>query len=82
MNWEQSARAMLSLDYKERFVAEYVQLKERTENLRDMLTLCDKDELYFTPTCSRALLGQQLSTMETYLRILEERGKIEGIDLS
>ena len=70
---------MTSLDYKERFKAEYLQLKIRYEKLKDMLN--NWDNLCFTPKCSFELLDLQLETMGAYLAILKQRAEIEGIDI-
>ncbi len=72
---------MCSADYKERFRAEYYQLKIRTEKLKSMLEKLDKGELKFTPTCSRETLTLQYLTMSDYLLLLEVRARIEHISL-
>ena len=43
---------MQSADYKERFVAEYLQTKIRSEKLRDMLVKYEAGTLNFIPFCS------------------------------
>lgn len=73
---------MLSDDYKERFKAEYIQLKIRYGKLKVMLDKWDNDELDFTPTCPRELYDEQIEGMETYLDVLTDRADLEGIDLS
>jgi len=73
---------MLSDDYKDRFKAEYLQLKIRYEKLKVMLDKWDNDELDFTPTCPREIYDEQIDGMETYLDVLVDRANIEGIDLS
>ncbi len=73
---------MLSDDYKDRFKAEYLQLKIRYEKLKVMLDKWDNDELDFTPTCSREIYDEQIEGMETYLDVLVDRAGLEGIDLS
>lgn len=72
---------MDSVDYKERFKAEYLQLKIRIEGLSDMLDKYKQGNLNFKPACSYELLHTQLVYMECYLNILEERATIEGIEL-
>lgn len=72
---------MISEDYKERFLAEYYQLKIRHDGLCNMIDKWDKDELNFTPTCSMMTYGLQLKAMEDYLAILKERAVMEGIEL-
>ena len=72
---------MVSEDYKERFLAEYKQLKIRYEGLCNMLNKWDKGELNFKPTCPRSIYGWQLKTMEDYITVLEARAVMEGIEL-
>lgn len=72
---------MLSNDYKERFKAEYYQIKIRYEKLKIMCDKWEKGALNFTPTCSRHIYDLQLDAMHNYLTILETRAKIENIAL-
>lgn len=72
---------MVSNDYKERFLAEYEQLKIRYDGLYNMLNKWDKGELNFKPTCPRSIYDIQLSTMKDYLAVLEERAVMERIEL-
>ena len=72
---------MTSSDYKERFKAEYYQLKLRYDKLALMITKWDEGTLEFEPSCSRTLLSRQLHHMRMYMIDLETRAKIEGIDL-
>lgn len=68
-------------DYKERFKAEYYQTKIRYEKLHKMCIKYEAGTLNFTPTCSLELLKEQKAHMGNYLRCLEVRAEIEGIDL-
>ena len=72
---------MTSSDYKDRFRAEYVQLKIRYDKLMNMCLKWDKDELNFKPTCPREIYTEQLRYMFSYLCVLEERAQLEGVDL-
>ena len=81
MELKDTAILMLSSDYKERFKAEYFQLKIRYEKLKYMLQKWDAGELNFTPNCPRSLYNLQLQNMNTGLAILEGRAAIEGIKL-
>ena len=72
---------MLSSDYKDRFKAEYYQLKIRHEKLLNMLARIDTGTLDFDPTCSISMLAEQCSAMGRYLRVLETRAKVEEIEL-
>ena len=76
-----TAAGMVSEDYKERFIAEYVQLKNRYDDLSAMVFSWDCGKLPFTPTCPRETYDLQLRAMTDYLRILIIRAKIEGIVL-
>lgn len=72
---------MLSGDYKDRFKAEYYQLKERYEKLHKMTVKYKAGTLDFTPSCDIDLLLEQEEYMLKYLNILETRAEIEGIIL-
>lgn len=78
---KKSAELMLSSDYKERFIAEYMQAKNRFEGLQQMVENWDKGILPFTPTCPREAYNFQLKAMKDYLDILVVRAKIENIEL-
>jgi hypothetical protein len=72
---------MNNADYKERFKAEYYQLVIRKEKLKAMLEKYKAGTLPFTPNCSYELLYEQVVYMKQYQRILEERARIESVDL-
>ena len=72
---------MISDDYKERFVAEYVQLKIRYDKLYAVLEKYAADKLDFKLTCPIEILYEQLDHMEAYLSVLETRAKYENIQL-
>ena len=78
---KQTVELMNSSDYKERFKAEYYQLKIRYNKLHNMCEKWDKNELDFTPTCSRFTYARQLNAMAFYLKVLEERAVVEKIEL-
>ena len=80
-NLSETAEMMVSADYKERFVAEYVQLAIRTLKLERMLRKYVEGTLSFAPTCPAGVLGQQLEAMKQYLICLEFRAMLEGIEL-
>lgn len=82
MELKHTVSLMLSSDYKERFIAEYFQVKIRFEKLKEMCLKWDAGKLEFTPTCSRRMYEDQLTYMMNYIQLLEERAKLEGIDLS
>lgn len=72
---------MISPDYKERFRAEYIQLKNRVDGLQAMVDRWDEGTLSFTPTCPRSIYDTQLAAMYQYLEVLKQRAVIEGISL-
>ena len=76
-----TCEGMVSPNYKERFKAEYIQLKNRYEGLNKMLKAWDNGTLSFTPTCSRDLYDVQIKGMELYLKVLTQRAKIEKVEV-
>lgn len=72
---------MLSSDYRVRYAAEYWQLRIRWQKLCNLINDWDAGKLGFEPTCPRTLLDAQALYMRRYMRALEERAEIEGIDL-
>lgn len=70
-----------SNDFKDRFKAEYYQLKIRYEKLYEMIVKYEAGTLNFEPKCPIELLKQQAKNMGEYLYTLEIRAEIEGIDL-
>ena len=67
-------------NYKEGFINEYVELKDKYIKLHKMLVKYDAGKLEFTPTCPINILREQESTMFKYLNILETRAIIEGVE--
>ena len=78
---KETVAGMTSADYKERFKAEYYQLKIRYDKLNAMCKKWDAGDLDFVPTCPRTLYARQLNAMAFYLKVLEERAKIEKVEL-
>lgn len=72
---------MLSPDYKERFTAEYEQLSIRASKLETFIDNYRNGRLNFKPTCDLELLSRQLDIMKAYIAVLEERAKIEGVNV-
>lgn len=81
MNLTDTVELMNGNDFKDRFRAEYFQLSIRLSKLEKMLCEMKAGTLNFTPKCSYELLHEQAVYMEQYKRALEERAKIENIDL-
>lgn len=76
-----TAEGMVSLDYKSRFIAEFIQVKNRYYGLKGMIEKWDEGTLTFIPTCPRETYNFQLRAMKDYMDILIVRAKIEGIEL-
>lgn len=70
-----------SANYEDRFLAEYCQLKDRYNKLHRMLVRWEAGKLDFQPTCPFEVLEKQAAIMGQYLKQLEIRAEIEGIDL-
>ena len=78
---EETAEMMKSDNYKERFRAEYLQLRIRLNRLLNMVEAWDQGKLDFTPTCPRSTYYMQNKAMTDYIAVLEARAVMEGIDL-
>lgn len=72
---------MNSSNFKERFIAEYLQTKIRYNKLHAILVKYKAGTLPFTPQCSYELLAEQAGYMGKYLNCLEVRAEIEGVRL-
>lgn len=81
MKLNETVQMMVSEDYKERFKAEYLQLKIRMAGLSNMLKKYKEGTLTFKPSCSYDLLNAQFKAMKMYASYLEERAAIENIEL-
>ena len=81
MKLQDTIELMNSSDFKDRVKAEYYQLKIRRDGLKKMLKKYKEGTLEFTPNCSYELLHTQLVYMECYMNVLEERARIENIEL-
>ncbi len=82
MKLSETVEMMNSTDYKERFKAEYYQLKIRVNGLKAMLDKWDSEELGFTPTCPREIYNEQMDYMMNYMTLLENRAYLEKIELN
>lgn len=81
MDLKDTIELMKSEDYKDRFKAEYFQVKIRYDKLLVMYKkMCD-GTLEFTSTCPKEFYILQLEYMNRYLDILKRRAKLENIDL-
>lgn len=80
MRLSDTSSLMVSKDYKERFIAEYVQARIRYNRLAKVLDAANKPAC-FTPTCPIDILDMQRVAMAAYLEILHKRAEIEEITL-
>lgn len=87
MELKDTVEKMTSEDYRERFIAEYQQLKIRYEKLK---AYCNKIEAAIRTgnaemepphDCPLSLLKKQQHAMGQYLHTLEVRAEIEHIEL-
>ena len=81
MELKDTAKLMASNDYKQRFVAEYMQVKIRLEKLKITVNAFEKGILSFQPICPITILHEQIKVMESYLDVLERRAQVEKISL-
>lgn len=81
MELNDTIEMMNSPDYKERFKAEYLQLKIRYSKLYRMCVKYKAGTLNFVPSCSLDILVEQLRAMGNYIMLLEARAEIENIPL-
>lgn len=76
-----TSEMMNSESYKDRFIAEYFQVKIRLDKLKEMLKKWDEDNLDFFPSCPRSTYDMQVEAMTYYKNVLEARAKMENIVL-
>ena len=87
MELKDTVELMTSDDYKERFKAEYYQLKIRYEKLQmfiNKIKLCAYDEFHaLMPEhdCPLGLLEEQLDYMKDYLDVLQQRAFAEKVEM-
>ena len=82
MDLKDTIQLMQSENFKDRFKAEYYQTKIRLDKLNQMITKYKACTLDFTPRTPIKILEEQACHMGNYLKQLEIRAEIEGVDLS
>lgn len=82
MSLEDTAMWMVSDDHRKRFAAEYLQTVIREERLAKVIERIADGTANFVPNCSIELLEEQRAAMLTYLYVLEERAKLEQVDVT
>ena len=81
MKLVETVNLMCSRDFKDRFIAEYVQLVIRLSKLNDVLS--NKSDIRFVADdTTMSLMLKQRDAMESYKECIEKRADIAGIDLS
>ena len=82
---KEKVELMNSEDYKERFIAEYHQVKIRYEKLKNFCNKIEVEEMLGKEVtkhdCPLELLREQKRYMGLYLSILEKRALIENVEL-
>lgn len=81
MDLKDTVVLMNSDDYKERFKAEFWQLRQRLDKLNDMLARYNKGTLDYIPDTPILWLKQQAYAMQAYLDALSVRCDYENIDV-
>ena len=81
MELKDTIKLMESDDYKDRFKAEYYQVKIRREKLQKTLLGNNWEYLAFTPNNPKRYLKYQCDVMLEYMKVLEERAEKEDIKL-
>ena len=88
MQLKDTVKLMQSDNYKERFLAEYIQTRIRYEKLKNFNNRIEAsiatDGIVAMPEhdCPDVMLQEQQMAMANYLHILEVRAVIEGVDLT
>lgn len=85
MEFKETVELMNSEDYKERFIAEYHQVKIRYEKLKNFCNKIEVEEMLGKEEtkhdCQLELLREQQKYMGLYLSVLEKRAFIENVEL-
>lgn len=85
MELKETVELMNSENYKERFVAEYHQVKIRYEKLNNFCNKIEVEEMLGKEVtkhdCPLELLREQQKYMGLYLSVLEKRALIENVEL-
>ena len=76
-----TSEMMNSKNYKDRFIAEYFQVKIRPDKLKEMLKKWDENNLDFIPACPRSTYDMHVEAMTYYKNVLEARARMENIVL-
>ena len=67
--------------YKIRMYKEYHELKARHRRLRRIIAKAEAGTLPFEAKTPVTLMKQQAAAMDVYMKVLETRAELEGLDL-
>ena len=81
MELKDTIELMQSADYKDRFLAEYLQVVIRSRKLQAMLDKLASGEVQQRYETQQEVLKSQHAVLCAYLEILRVRAKNEGIEL-
>lgn len=81
MELKETVELMNSINYEDRFKAEFAQLSIRIEGLETMILGYKADTLAFKPVSDVSVFEAQLAAMKAYAAILHLRAKEESIEL-
>lgn len=82
MELKDTVKLMLSDDWRERMLAEWLQLKIRQERLVGFINAAEQGKTKFASEEGRKLLKKQRLGMEKYKTVLEYRMTEAGIDFN
>lgn len=81
MELKDTVNLMLSSDFKDRLVGEYLQVKIRLNSLEAFIKKAQAGDLSFDLNCPIDLLIKQREIMRAYVSVLEERTDFEEFDV-
>lgn len=82
MKLEDTVYFMLSDDWRDRMLAEWLQVKIRYERLIGFIKAADQGKTEYRSEAGRAVLKSQREMMANYMTILEWRMEDAGIDFT
>lgn len=81
MELKDTVNMMLSDDYKQRFIAEYVQISIRRSKLAQVIEDARNGCCKFNLSSDVPIYFAQIAAMDTYMHILQKRAADENIKL-
>ena len=80
MELKDTVKLMLSDDWRDRMLAEWLQVKIRYKRLIDAINMADQGKGKYRSEAGRAVLKSQREMMANYMTILEWRMEDAGIE--